>query len=247
MKMFLKKFRSNLKTHSLRRSAATVRILSGLLLVMLVPVIGCTANASRTVLPSDELASHPKDPDRLTPGVDMDKIIPRLALEACTKAVKGFPSQARFHYQLGRALSASGRSEDAFRSFRKASEMGYRMAFFNLGHCYTDGEGTKQDMELARKCYRRASDLGVLIAAEQLVLITFSHEGFSNPEFFQAIYDGKIEENYKDSSAVATRLLMFLEPFEKHPEFSSLISQAAYGKIIQRGSCPFCEVGFAWS
>ena len=68
-------------------------------------------------------------------------IVPRLALQQCQTAVSEYPGTARFHYQLGRALEASRRMEDAIASYTKAAAMNYPMAFYSLGVLYGDGKG----------------------------------------------------------------------------------------------------------
>ena len=50
-----------------------------------------------------------------------------------------------------------GTLEDAFEYFRKASELGERKAFFDLGECFLYGLGTEQDFQKARECYKKAS------------------------------------------------------------------------------------------
>lgn len=47
--------------------------------------------------------------------------------------------------------------EDAFVYFRKASELGERKAFSDLGDCFLYGWGCKQDFQKARECYKKAS------------------------------------------------------------------------------------------
>ena len=50
-----------------------------------------------------------------------------------------------------------GSLEDAFVYFRKASELGERKAFFDLGECFLYGLGCKQDFQKAREYYKKAS------------------------------------------------------------------------------------------
>ena len=180
---------------------------------------------------SDELASHPLDPDRMATGVEMEKIVPRLALQASEEAVKEFPKAARFHYQLGRSLAASGRKKEAMESFERAAGMGYRMANYNLGLAYSEGDGVSQDYEKAEQFLKKAADAGVQAAAESLSKLTFLSNGFSNPEFFQAIYDGDFKSLQADPTALATYISTFVEPFEGTPECGRVISNEAMAAI----------------
>ena len=50
-----------------------------------------------------------------------------------------------------------GTLEDAFEYFRKASELGERKAFFDLGECFLYGLGTEQDFQKAREYYKKES------------------------------------------------------------------------------------------
>lgn len=180
---------------------------------------------------SDELTSHPQDPDRMAAGVEMEKIVPRLALQACEEAVREFPKAARFHYQLGRALAASGRKKEAMESFERASAMGYRMADYNIGLAYSEGDAVPQDTARAEKSLRKAAEAGVQVATETLAKITFSTEGFSNPDFFQAIYDGDFKSLQADPTALATYISTFTSPFEGVQGCGRVISNQAMAAI----------------
>lgn len=184
------------------------------------------------VHPSDEYAAHPRDPDRMAPGVEMDKIVPRLALKHCEQAVKEHPGTARFHYQLGRAYTASGRHEDAFRCYLKADAMGYRMAAFNLGNAYAEGQGVAMDEGKAAQYFARAEQLGV-DAKEMLARFVFTAEGYSNPEFFKAAYEGKLKD--ANPGRLAAYLTEFLSLFRNTDDCRSVVSAYAYSKIAEHG------------
>lgn len=177
--------------------------------------------------PSDELAAHPADPDRMAAGVALEKIVPKLALNACEKAVAEHPKVARFHYQLGRALAASGRPEEALESYEKAAAMGYRMANYNLGLCYGDGDGVARSEEKAKEYFERAVKAGVEIAKASLAMYVFSSEGFSNPAFFQAMHDSDYAALQADPTALATYIITFTTPFEGASDCGQVISSEA--------------------
>ena len=180
---------------------------------------------------SDELASHPEDPDRMAAGVTMEKIVPRLALQACEESVSEYPKSARFHYQMGRALIASGRKQDAIKSFEKASAMGYRMANFNLGKAYAEGDGVAVDLAKGEMYFKKAADAGVQPAVEALAQFTFSSADFSNPEFFQAIYDGDFKSLQADPTGLATYVSTFVDSFAGTPGCGQVLSNQAMASI----------------
>ena len=86
----------------------------------------------------DTLAAHKLDPDRMAAGVDMESIVPRLAIAACEAAVAQYPGEARFHYLLGRAFLSANRTADSIAQFQRAAEAGYAMANYNLGLAYEE-------------------------------------------------------------------------------------------------------------
>jgi hypothetical protein len=184
------------------------------------------------VHPSDEYAAHPRDPDRMAPGVALEKIVPRLALKHCEQAVKDHPNTPRFHYQLGRAYDASGRHEEAVKSYLKADAMGYRMAAFNLGWSHAEGKGVPADAAKAEQYFRKASKSGV-DATEALAQFVFSSNGYSNPEFFEAAYRGKWKEAHP--GALAAYLTQFLGAFRNTEDCQSVVSSYAYAKIAEHG------------
>lgn len=181
---------------------------------------------------SDEYAAHPRDPDRMAPGVEMDKIVPRLALKHCEQAVKEHPGTARFHYQLGRAYAASGRHEDAFRCYLKADAMGYRMAAYDLGIAYAEGQRVPMDEGKAAEYFSKASKSGV-DAKEMLARLVFSAEGYSNPDFFQAAYEGKLKD--ANPGRLAAYLTEFLSMFRNTDDCRSVVSGVAYSRIAEHG------------
>jgi hypothetical protein len=183
------------------------------------------------VLAIDELAAHPKDPDRVVKGVAMDDIIPRKAIDAGEEAVKKHPGTPRFHYQLGRAYDAGGQKEKAFTCYQTAAAMGHRMADYNLGLAYAKGEGVKQDLDKAKKHFEKAVTSGVKTAESDLAYYVFNPEGFSNPEYFEAIYRGEVEKLKVNQTELATQLFNFIAPFFKTDDCRQPISMVAAQRL----------------
>lgn len=97
----------------------------------------------------DLMAQHPADPNRITKGVDKKDMDLSGAVDACRAALKQYPDEPRFHYQLARALYYRGHAEDiapAVESLAAASDRGYSQATFVLGYVYTLGDKVPRDM-----------------------------------------------------------------------------------------------------
>ena len=58
--------------------------------------------------------------------------------------------------------------KEAVKWYRKAAELEYAGAMFNLGNIYANGEGVTQDFTEAVKWYRKAAELGNAGAMEDL-------------------------------------------------------------------------------
>lgn len=153
----------------------------------------------------DTLAAHKSDPDRMAAGVDMDSIVPRLAIAACEAALAQYPDDPRFHYLLGRAFLAASRTADSIAQFQRAAEAGYAMANYNLGLAYEEAG----DYDEAAKYMKLAVDSGIAPARDALAGLVFTGEGFSSPGFFEAIYNGEINSNRSAVLYVSTFLQIF--------------------------------------
>jgi hypothetical protein len=82
------------------------------------------------------------------------------AVELCQASVKAYPEIARFRYQLGRALLASGKVNEARQAIQQAADKGYVRAVFALGSIVSSGIGTAADPEQANRFYSDASEKG---------------------------------------------------------------------------------------
>jgi len=73
-------------------------------------VAGCTGALSQGYIPltdCDKYAGSPYDPSLKGAGVAADKIDPTLAIPACEEAVRNYPNNGRFLFQLGRSYFAA--------------------------------------------------------------------------------------------------------------------------------------------
>ncbi|MBZ9760000.1 caspase family protein [Mesorhizobium sp. CA8] len=122
-----------------------------------------TVKLSPNVDPCDQAAGEPLDLQGVVPG-RLPNEIGGGAVEACEAAVKSYPGIARFRYELGRALLASGRIDEARRAIQQAADKGHIRALFALGSIASSGIGTAADTSEANGLYSKASDKGDLYA-----------------------------------------------------------------------------------
>lgn len=108
----------------------------------------------------DTLAANPLDDARKAPGVETQNLKGEAARAACQAAVKLYPNEPRFQFQLGRALRALNLNEDAVAWYRKAAESGYAGAQNSLGVMIMQGLGVKADCGEAVRWYARAAAQG---------------------------------------------------------------------------------------
>ena len=73
------------------------------------------------------------DPDGMGIVRYPNEIQPEVALAACQAAVDAEPENGRYHYQLGRALQALRRDDDAKASYEVARDLGHTRAWYALG------------------------------------------------------------------------------------------------------------------
>jgi hypothetical protein len=106
----------------------------------------------------DHLAGNPTDARKVGDGVSFDilKLQVDDAIEACTRAVKQFPSELRYQYQLGRAFQLRDRKK-AFEIETALVHQRYPAAFDNLGWMYLYD---KKDPAAAVQYFKMGSQLG---------------------------------------------------------------------------------------
>ncbi|CDX46919.1 Peptidase C14 caspase catalytic subunit p20 [Mesorhizobium plurifarium] len=112
-----------------------------------------TVKLSPNVDPCDQAAGEPLDLQGVVPG-RLPNEIGGGAVEACEAAVKSYPDIARFRYELGRTLLASGRIDEARQAIQEAADKGHIRALFALGSI------DSVDLAKANDLYSKASDKG---------------------------------------------------------------------------------------
>ena len=90
------------------------------------------------------------------------------ALVACREAVRLYPSEPRFLFQLGRANQRTGNPHEAAELHQKAAAAGYIAANLSLARLYESGEGVAKDLTKAREHVDRAADAGNVNALIEL-------------------------------------------------------------------------------
>lgn len=118
-----------------------------------------TMKLSPTVDPCDTAAGEPLDLQGVVPGL-LPNEIGASAVETCEAAVKAYPDVPRFRYELGRALLAAGKVEEAMTAVEDAAKNGHVRAVFELGYMYFTGTGMAVDRSQANALYKTASDKG---------------------------------------------------------------------------------------
>ncbi|TIQ34717.1 MAG: tetratricopeptide repeat protein [Mesorhizobium sp.] len=118
-----------------------------------------TMKLSPSVEPCDREAGEPLDLQGVVPGLLPNEISSN-AVDVCRAAVKAYPDVARFRYELGRALLAVGKVDEARKAIQEAADRGHVRAVFELGYMYFTGTGTTVDRSQANTLYKAASDKG---------------------------------------------------------------------------------------
>src|SRR5262245_4042139 len=72
----------------------------------------------------DQLAAHPEDLDRTSPGRVMEDVDLDAAEAACRKAVEAHPDERRYLYQLGRTLHGKKDLQGALKAYEAAAAKG---------------------------------------------------------------------------------------------------------------------------
>ncbi|MEW6629306.1 MAG: caspase family protein [Pseudomonadota bacterium] len=114
---------------------------------------------SPSVDPCDQAAGEPLDLQGVVPG-RLPNEIGGGVVEDCMAAVKAYPDVARFHYELGRALLAAGKADEARKAIQDAADKGHIRAVFELGYIAASGIGTPVDVTKANGFYLQASERG---------------------------------------------------------------------------------------
>ncbi|MDX8490273.1 caspase family protein [Mesorhizobium sp. VK22B] len=118
-----------------------------------------TMKLSPSVEPCDREAGEPLDLQGVVPGLLPNEISSN-AVDVCRAAVKAYPDVARFRYELGRALLAVGKVEEAKKAIQEAADKGHVRAVFELGYLNATGTGMPANRKQANTFYEAASDKG---------------------------------------------------------------------------------------
>ncbi|TIL63797.1 MAG: sel1 repeat family protein, partial [Mesorhizobium sp.] len=114
---------------------------------------------SPSVDPCDLAAGEPLDLQGVVPGL-LPNEIGADAVKLCEAAVKAYPDVARFRYELGRALLAAGKVDQARKAIQQAADRGHVRAVFELGYLHATGTGLAADRKQANTFYAAAADKG---------------------------------------------------------------------------------------
>ena len=116
----------------------------------------------------DHLAANPIDPGRAADGVATALLRVEAAIRACQEAVRLYPQELRFQFQLGRSLRQANRTEEAFKWYQGAAERGYAGAQNSIGVMYARGEAVKEDCVAAARWFQLAAAQGYPAAADNM-------------------------------------------------------------------------------
>jgi TPR repeat protein len=124
----------------------------------------------KLVAECDRLAASDLDLDRpaSVSGVAFQNVDPKAAVAACFAAQKAAPANARVVYQVGRALHADNRLEEARKAYQLGDSLGYPLATYNLGTMFEHGSGVDRDLSEARRLYESAAATGGPMATRTL-------------------------------------------------------------------------------
>ncbi len=129
----------------------------------------------------DKLAASPQDMDRPSgvPGIEFNRIQPKLAVDACRAALAAAPDDRRVQFQLARALDVGGEDSEARGLLARASDAGSIAASSDLALMLETGEGGPVDLSKAVALFDRAAAAGN-VAAMRNVAIEFE-KGVGRP------------------------------------------------------------------
>ncbi len=116
--------------------------------------------------PCDLAAADHLDPEGVGVARFANEIEPETALQACQAAVDREPQNGRFHYQLGRALTALRRYDEARAAWDTARQLGHSRASYAIGNAIlnkareTGGSVVLAAPEEALAFFREGTELG---------------------------------------------------------------------------------------
>ncbi len=110
----------------------------------------------------DKLAASAEDTDRPSgvPGVALNHVQPRLAVDACRAALTQAPDHRRLQFQMARALSVAGELGEARDWLTKSAAAGSVAAMSDLAVMLEKGEGGPADLPRAVALFDQAAAAG---------------------------------------------------------------------------------------
>jgi tetratricopeptide (TPR) repeat protein len=225
-----------MKERTMRTRLLLVLGLTAVLNGCAAPVTGPPVAAVSLQQPCDVEAAHIADPNRYASGKSDEEIVPIVAVRVCSEATTQFPNEARFHFQLGRALLAMKRVEEATGSFDTAASLGSQPAKFYLANdelaAYEQSE-SPDHLERAQQLLDEAAN-DFPPAAELLVRIVFTTDGLRNPQVIQALHD----QDFTRLDPVRILLIFYLNGIQKeisnpfNPDGSNCTSKLADPAVL---------------
>jgi TPR repeat protein len=145
---------------------------------ILLSLAACASSVSQTN-DCDRLAASPDDPGRRAPGVAVI-VDPNAAIAACKDVLADADVRLswRTTFQLGRALEAAKRDDEAIAAYRELAESippSYPPAVVRLGEMYEQGIGVPVDYGAAAHYYRLAIRIGDSTAKANLASLAAAH------------------------------------------------------------------------
>ena len=116
--------------------------------------------ASPPVQLCDRIAGHPEDELRKAKGVHLELMAAERGRKACRQALRAYPDEPRFIYQMGRSHAASGNFDEAKEWIKRAADLGYPMAATHMGELHYEGQGYRKNPRLAARWFLKATKLG---------------------------------------------------------------------------------------
>ena len=160
-------------------------------------------------------------------GVDFDDIKSSKAIRACKAALAIDPGHPRYQHNMGRALDAAARYNQAVNFYRRAAEQDYVPAIHTFGVMHINGQGTKQDFTTGVKLLKQAAKRQYRLAKIALRSADFS-KLFERGEFKalqkrlrqRGFYNGPIDGDFGEGSKNALR--SFQEANDLRPKGATL-------------------------
>ncbi|QPF87915.1 caspase family protein [Bradyrhizobium genosp. L] len=120
----------------------------------------------------DKLAASAEDIDRPSgvPGVALNRIQPRLAVDACRAALAQAPDHRRLQFQISRALSVAGENAEARDWLTKSAAAGSVAAMSDLAVMLEKGEGGPADLPRAVALFDQAAAAGNVPAMRNVAI-----------------------------------------------------------------------------